>query len=62
MRERDTHDRPICTVCGTPIRFIEQVSDPRGRAVHFYCLAAARGGGAPGGARPEEVPSQRKSG
>jgi len=40
--ERDAQGRPICQVCSTPIRFIEEVSDPRGRAVHFYCLAAAR--------------------
>lgn len=40
--ERDAHGRPICQVCETPIRSIEQVPDPRGHAVHFYCLAAAR--------------------
>jgi len=40
--ERDAHGRPICKVCATPIRSIEEVSDPRGCAVHFYCLAAAR--------------------
>jgi len=62
MRERDSHDRPICTVCGTPIRFIEQVSDPRGRAVHFYCLAAARGGGAPGGPALRRCPRSASQG
>ena len=42
-RERDVFGRPICTVCGEPIRAIEVVLAPDGACVHFYCLAIARG-------------------
>ena len=45
MRPRDGLDargRPLCWVCGEPIRSIETVFCPDGQPVHFYCFQAAR--------------------
>jgi hypothetical protein len=54
-RERDIYNRPLCSVCGEPIRRIEDVPGPEGRSVHFYCLAAARARQARGGNSDESA-------
>lgn len=41
-RDVDVYGRPLCHVCDKPIRAIERVPGPGGRAVHFYCFPLVR--------------------